>query len=114
MKFSQEQHGEVTIVDVDGRVDSSTAKPFEEKLVGLLESGRILLMIDFKHLAYISSAGFRVLLRAGQLAEKRDGKLVLCNINSEVRRIFDLGGLTELFSVYGSREEGVAQFAQPS
>jgi anti-anti-sigma factor len=111
MKIAEEQRGEVTIMDVEGRVDSSTAKPFEDKLIGLLESGRTRVVIDFKHLVYISSAGFRVLLMAGQLAEKRDGKLVLCNITAEVLRVFDLGGLTELFAIYGTREEGFTQLA---
>jgi anti-anti-sigma factor len=114
MNIAEEQRGDVTIVDVDGRVDSVTAKPFEEKLTALFNSGRNRVVIDFKRIVYISSAGFRVLLMAGQLAEKSDGKLALCNITADVRRVFDLGGLTDLFAIYPSREEGLARLASAS
>jgi anti-sigma B factor antagonist len=111
MKIAEEQAGEVTIIAINGQVDSNTAKSFEEKLTGLFKSGRNRVVVDFKHLAYITSAGFRVLLLAGKLAEKSDGKLALCNVTAEVRRVFDLGNMTDLFAIYPSREEGLAKLS---
>jgi anti-sigma B factor antagonist len=111
MKIAEEQAGSVTIVAVNGQVDSNTAKSFEEKLTGLFNSGRNRVVVDFKHLAYITSAGFRVLLLAGKLAEKSDGKFALCNVTAEVLRVFDLGNMTELFAIYPSREESLAKLS---
>jgi anti-anti-sigma regulatory factor len=51
--------------------------------------------IDLKHLVYISSAGFRA----------------LCSLSSEVQRLFDLGAFTDLFVIYGSREEGLTKLS---
>ncbi len=107
--MAEEQNGEVTIVGLNGRVDSSTAKSFEEKLTALFRSGRNRVMVDFEHLVYISSAGCRVLLVASRLAEKSDGQLALCNLTSDVMRVFELGGLTDFFAIYPSREEGLAK-----
>jgi anti-anti-sigma factor len=67
--------------------------------------------IDLKHLVYISSAGFRALLVAGQLAEETKGTLALCSLSSEVQRLFDLGAFTDLFVIYGSREEGLTKLS---
>ena len=111
MKIAEEQAGDVTIIAVNGQVDSNTAKTFEEKLTSLFTSGRNRVIIDFKHLAYITSAGFRVLLVAGKLAEKSNGKLALCNMTAEVSRVFDLGHMTDLFAIYPSREEGLAKLS---
>jgi anti-sigma B factor antagonist len=111
MKIAEEQAGDVTIIAVNGQVDSNTAKTFEEKLTSLFKSGRNRVIIDFKQLAYITSAGFRVLLVAGKLAEKNDGKLALCNMTAEVSRVFDLGHMTDLFAIYPSREEGLAKLS---
>ena len=66
MKIAEEQAGDVTIIAVNGQVDSNTAKPFEEKLTSLFTSGRNRVIVDFKHLAYITSAGFRALLVVGK------------------------------------------------
>jgi anti-sigma B factor antagonist len=109
--IAEEQNGEVTIVDIQGRVDSNTAKSFEEKLTGLFKSGRNRIVVDFKHLVYISSAGCRALLVASRLAEQRDGRLALCNLTADVMRVFELGGLTNFFAIYASREEGLAKLA---
>jgi len=111
MKIAEEQAGDVTIIAVNGQVDSNTAKPFEEKLTSLFTSGRNRVIVDFKHLAYITSAGFRALLVAGKLVEKSDGRLALCNMTAEVKRVFDLGHMTDLFAIYPSREEGLAKLS---
>jgi anti-sigma B factor antagonist len=111
INIAEEQRGDITIVNIDGRVDSNTAKPFEERLTGLFKSGRNRVVIDFKQMAYISSAGCRVLLIAGHLAETSQGKLVLCNLTADVQRVFELGGLTDLFAIYPSREEGLAKLS---
>lgn len=111
LDIAEEQRGEITIVDIKGRVDSNSAKPFEERLTGLFKAGRNRVVVDFRHILYISSAGCRALLVAGQLAEDNQGKLALCNMTAEVRRVFDLGGLTELFAIYASREEGLSKLA---
>jgi anti-anti-sigma factor len=109
--IAEEQNGEVTVVGITGRVDSNTAKSFEERLTGLFQSGRNRVVVDFKHLVYISSAGCRVLLVASRLAERSNGQLALCNLTADILRVFELGGLTDFFAIYPSREEGLAKLA---
>jgi anti-anti-sigma factor len=109
MQIAVEQAGEVTVVEFKGRIDSNTAKTFGDKLMELLKSGRARLVVDLKHIAYISSAGFRALLLAGRLADETNGKLALCGLTSEVQRLFDLGSFTDLFVIYASRNESVSK-----
>ena len=111
INIAEEHRGDVTIMDVDGRVDSNSAKPFEERLTGLFKSGRNRVVIDFKDIVYISSAGCRVLVLAGHMAETSQGKLALCNLTAEVMRVLELGGLADLFAIYPSREEGLAKLS---
>lgn len=107
--IAEEQSGGITIVDINGRVDGATAKSFEERLTGLLQSGRNRVVVDLRHLVYISSAGCRALLVAAKVAQKNDGRLALCNLTAEVTRVLELGGLTDFFAIYTTREEGVAK-----
>lgn len=111
MDIAEEHRGDITIVEIKGRIDSNTAKPFGERLTGLIKAGRMRVVVDLKHLVYISSAGFRALLVAGQLAEESKGTLALCGLSSEVQRLFDLGAFTDLFVIYGSREEGLTKLS---
>jgi anti-sigma B factor antagonist len=107
MEIAEQHTGEITIVEVKGRIDSNTAKVFGERLTNLVKTGRKRLVVDLKHIIYISSAGFRALLVAGRLAEETNGTLVLCSLSAEVQRLFDLGSFTDLFVIYPSREEGL-------
>jgi anti-sigma B factor antagonist len=111
LDIAEEHRGDITIVEIKGRIDSNTAKSFGERLTGLIKAGRMRVVVDLKHLVYISSAGFRALLVAGQLAEESKGTLALCSLSSEVQRLFDLGAFTDLFVIYGSREEGVTKLS---
>jgi len=111
MDISEENKGGVTIVEVRGRIDSNSAKTFGDALTNLIKAGRARLIVDLKNIIYISSAGFRALLLAGRAAEEQQGNIALCNLSSEVRRLFDLARFTDLFPIYGSREEGVAKLS---
>jgi len=108
LKFYEQHDGDVTVVEVAGRIDSNTAKEFGDKLTGLIRSGRTRLVVDFKNIVYISSAGFRALLVTAKLADETSGRFALCGLTAEVRRLFDLGAFTDLFPIFSSREEGLA------
>ncbi len=99
----------VTVVEPRGRMDTAGAKPFGDRIVELIRSGRRQLLIDLKHIQYISSAGFRALLIARKQSADAHGKLVLCGLSAEVRRLFEISAFTEMFTICGTREEGLAK-----
>ena len=111
MQIDVQQMGAVTVVELNGRVDSTTAKSFGDRLLEALKSDRARVIVDFKNILYISSAGFRILLLAGRRAEETKSKFALCNLTAEVSRLFDLGAFTDLFVIYKSRDEGLTKLS---
>lgn len=109
MNVREEQQGDVTIVAANGRIDSTTAQSFGQRLTNLIRSGSSQVIIDLSEVAYISSAGFRSLLVAGKLVEESDGRLCLCGLSGEIQRLFDLSGFSDLFSICASRDESIAR-----
>jgi len=108
MDLIETNDGKITVVEPRGRIDSATAKEFGERLSRLLNAGRNQLVIDLHNITYISSAGFRQLLIAKRSMQDRDGKLALCGVSGEVKRLFDIGAFGELLPIYPTREAGVA------
>jgi anti-sigma B factor antagonist len=100
--------GEITVLEVTGRIDSTTAPVLGERLTGALATPQRRLVLDLRQLEYISSAGFRVLLLAARRAEEAGSRFVLCSISGKVRQLFDLGGFLDLFPISASREEGIS------
>src|SRR3954469_1103313 len=55
-------------------------------------------ILDFQHVTFLSSAGFRPLLSLHRLLRQQDGKLLLCGLCPEVYEIFEV---TRLISTKG-------------
>lgn len=108
MEMHEEQVSGVTALAVKGRIDSSTAPVLGQRLEAVVGTPQSRLVVDFGHLEYISSAGFRVLLVAAKRAEEAQSRLVLCGLSPKVRQLFDLGGFLDLFTIAASREDAIA------
>ena len=108
MDVGEDRVGSVTVVEVKGRVDSTTAPVLGEKLVAVLGASGQRVVLDLRGLEYISSAGFRILLLAAKRADEAGSRFVLCGVSGKVRQLFDLGGFLDLFTIAVSREEGIA------
>lgn len=100
---------DITAVTVAGRVDSTTADSLTTGLGELVKSGASRLLIDLKEVSYISSAGFRTLLITSRAVAQAKGAMVLCGMSAEMKRLFDLGGFSELFAIASSRDEALTK-----
>jgi anti-sigma B factor antagonist len=112
MKLVEEVADDVTVVEAHGRLDSTTAKEFGDRLAALVEAGRCAIVLDLGNIAYISSAGFRVLLIANRATAQRQGKLALCGVTGEVRRLFEIGSFLDQFLICPTQEEGIGKLRQ--
>ena len=93
MNFTMNKNGNELTVTIEGRLDTLTSPELESKLETGLE-GVTKLVFDFEKLAYISSAGLRVLLTAMQIMEDQ-GEMIVKNVSPEVREVFEITGFIE-------------------
>jgi anti-sigma B factor antagonist len=112
MKLVEAMSEDVTIVEAYGRLDSTTAKEFGDRLVSLVQSGRGAIVVDLKHIDYISSAGFRALLITKKATAEKQVKLALCGVIGEVKRLFEIGAFTDEFLICPTQAEGVGKLRQ--
>jgi anti-sigma B factor antagonist len=112
MKLVEEVTDDVTVVEAYGRLDSATAKEFGDRLIALVKAGRSSIVVDLKNIAYISSAGFRVLLIANRATAEKQGKLALCGVIGEVRRLFEIGSFTDEFLICPTQADGIGKLRQ--
>ena len=87
---------EVTI-EVGGRLDTITA-PVLEKTIGENTLGMQSLVLDFKALEYLSSAGLRVLLGAHKKMSKM-GSMKVINVCETVMEVFEMTGFADILTI---------------
>ena len=112
MKLIEEITQNVTVLEASGRLDSTTAREFADRLMALVQAGRSAFVVDLKHIAYISSAGFHALLIASRAAAEKHGKVVLCGVIGDVKRLFEISSLTEQFLICQTQADAIAKIRE--
>ena len=98
MQLTKNLSGSTLTIAVDGRIDTTTAPVLENELKESLNDSIDSLIIDFEKLAYISSAGLRVLLSAQKTMNKQ-GKMVVKNVSEEVNEVFEITGFCDILTI---------------
>jgi anti-anti-sigma factor len=113
MLLSETNEGGVAVFTIGGRFDSSVARGIRERLSRRIASGVDRMLLDLHRLEYISSAGFWALLALDREMTARGGKLALCGVDGEARRLFELSGLAEVFIICPGRAAGLEALGAP-
>ncbi|MBQ7155308.1 MAG: STAS domain-containing protein [Synergistaceae bacterium] len=89
--------GNALSISLEGRLDTTTAPQLEAELnTGI--TGVTSLVFDMSKLAYISSAGLRVLLKAQKTMNKQ-GSMSIRNAGQEIQEIFKVTGFDEILNI---------------
>lgn len=110
MIIQERSVGDVVVVAADGRLDSNTSGPLEEILSERARS-RPALIVDLTAVAYVSSAGLRVLLKAAKLTKAGKNRLALVGLAAPVKEVFDISGFTPIFQIFDDLDTAVAALA---
>lgn len=100
MEIELEQHPAAGVLRPVGRLDSATSGELEKVVLAQIDGGARLLILDFSRLAYISSAGLRVVLLAGKRLRSASGKLHLCGLSPQVKEVFGISGFAAMFPIH--------------
>ena len=97
MNINIKKENDATIIELAGRLDTTTAPELEK---AINDEGEALenLVLDFKEVNYISSAGLRVLLGA-QKKMNAQGSMELTNVNEDVMDIFEMTGFADILVI---------------
>lgn len=97
MTITKTVNGSETILAVEGRLDTNTAGELEQAVKASF-AGCTDLIFDLNGLAYVSSAGLRVLLLAQKTMNKQ-GNMIIRNVNDDVMEIFDVTGFVDFLTI---------------
>jgi anti-anti-sigma factor len=107
MDISEDRKADAVVLALSGKLDATTAKTFEDKILGVINSGAQRLVVDLALLEYVSSSGLRVFLLAAKRLQATDGKIAMCGLQDHIRQVFDLAGFSSILSIYSCRDEAI-------
>ena len=96
MEIIKKSEGNKLTIALVGRLDTTTAPELEAEIKSSLD-GMTEFVLDFGALEYVSSAGLRVILMAQKLMKKQ-GSMVLTNVNADIMEVFDITGFSDILT----------------
>jgi anti-anti-sigma factor len=108
MPIKTRQQGAATIVEIVGRLDTTSYAAFEAEARALLGNGSSMFVFDCAALNYVSSAGLRALLSLRKRSQAAGLRLRLCRLQPAVSQVFEISGFTGIFELYPTLEDALA------
>ena len=96
------QEYQLIVLQPQGRLDLEGSKTLEKQLSGLLPQRQDLWVIDLAKVDFMDSAGLVTLVTGLKAARNSGCRLVLCNVQAQVRLIFELTQLDSVFEIFES------------
>lgn len=97
IKITQQENK--TIVVLNGRIDTSNAAQFQQDMTPLMEGENPDIEIDCTDMSYTSSQGLRIFLMLQKSVMARGGKMVMRNMNPQVKEVFDITGFSNIITI---------------
>ena len=110
MQISIKTTNDVTVLDIEGKLDALTSPDAQSQITRLVEEGATKILVNFDKLDYVSSAGLRVLLATAKQLKVENGELRICCLNDIVKEVFDISGFITILKVFASMSEALDDF----
>jgi anti-anti-sigma factor len=110
---SEDLESGIRAFTVRGELDMNTAPQLESSLETVLSDSGSSIMLDLSECEFIDSTGIALIVRTWQRVDREggdgNGRLVLCCINHQVRRLLKITGVEGSISMHEQRSAALAE-----
>jgi stage II sporulation protein AA (anti-sigma F factor antagonist) len=109
-----ETKNNVLIVHMDGELDHHSVDYVRQQIEDAINGDVFIkhLLIDVKNLVFMDSSGVGMLIGRYKTISARGGKVAVIGIAPQTKRIFEISGLFNIFSVYENQREAIKNLTQ--
>jgi anti-anti-sigma factor len=98
--------GDVTVLQLSGHLDSTTAASAQERLDDLVGAGAAL-VLDLSALDYLSSVGLRLILKAMKQAQAGQHPFAIAGAHGRVKEVLDTTGLSRFCPIHARLADAI-------
>lgn len=97
-----------SVVALEGEIDLHESPNVREALKGLIEKKTPRVFVDLTEVSYVDSSGLAVLIDAMQRIQAYGGKFALFGLRKNVRTVFEIARLDQVFRIFQDKTSAVA------
>jgi anti-sigma B factor antagonist len=89
-------------------LDDADIQALADSILGLIKevrspaggAGQVSLILDFRHVGFMSSAVLGLLIRISKKVHEHGGQIRLCGISTRIYQAFEITGLNKIFDIF--------------
>ncbi len=98
----------VPIIALSGEMDVHTSAHLRDSVLSLLEKGARKIVINLDNVEYVDSTGLGTMVGVLKRMTEQNCKLCIVSANPLINRVFDITGLTQIFTIKPDDSEAIA------
>jgi len=99
MDITSRIDGDLTLLDVVGRIDAATSPQLEQAVNTAVAGGIHNVIFDMRQVSYVSSAGLRAILLAAKKAKSAGGGVAIFGLQPSVAEVFTVSGFGKIIPI---------------
>ena len=112
LNISERQAGDITILDMDGKVTLGEGSVALRNAVRrLLGEGKKKILLNLGNVGYIDSSGIGELVSSFTAVNKESGTLKLLNLTQKIQDLLAITKLLTVFDVFDSESDALSSFS---
>ena len=109
LNIQTRQEGNASVITIKGKVNFEVTAQLRESIKDTLSTNKPkILIINLEGITFIDSSGLGLLVAARtSAADTENGRLHLCCLPAQVKKVFDQTNLTNYFSIFASEQDAL-------
>lgn len=107
MEINEKELEQGILVTISGKLDAMTSVDAQKRLLKILDEEKSNLIIDFKNIAYVSSAGLCALLMCAKRSKELGVFICLVNVNAMFREILETTGFYSYIRIFDNLDMAI-------
>ena len=111
MNLDTRKISNVIVIYLFGKLDVHVSAEIEKEINGIIgREPACHLLLNLEQVEYMSSSGLRIFVSTMRILRESNRRLKLCNMNSAVKKIFEVVELMDMFDIYENEESALNSF----
>lgn len=108
--LSERRQGEITILDLKGRIRINSSTLLHRAIRCLLDEGKTKILLNLASVTHIDSIGLGELISSQISVSNKGGEIKLIHLTESVRDLMTITKLLTVFDVYDNEPDALASF----
>ena len=110
-EFNLRAQGDISILDMKGEIDDYSSSALKTQFNNLIKEGPLKIALNFKDVDFMDTTCLGVLCSTLGKIEQKKGQIKLFNLKPNIRKVFDITRLSQIFKIYDTEDEALGDFS---